>query len=430
MRMPIIDIGAKELSYEIREIVEIAKFIEKKFNRKIIWENIGDPVAKGEEIPDWIKEIVADLVRDSKSYAYCPTKGLDETREFLANLNNKRGGVQITKEDIIFFNGLGDAIAKIYGLLRREVRVINPSPSYSTHSSAEGSHAGCPPLTYFLDPYNKWYPDVEDLEKRVKYNPNICGILIINPDNPTGAVYPKKILDEIVDIANEYNLFIICDEIYCNLVYNGCKPCFLSEVIDDVPGISLKGISKELPWPGARCGWIEVYNADKDEEFRRYINSIYKAKLIEVCSTTLPQMAIPRIMGDRRYKSYLKERNKFFEKRSNEAYKKFKDIDNIVVNKTCGSFYTTVVFEKDRGEIKIEDKEVENFINKFLKDTTLDKKFTYQLLATTGICVVPLTSFCTELNGFRMTLLERDDNIFKYTLEKLAEKIDEFLNSR
>ncbi|WP_456472762.1 pyridoxal phosphate-dependent aminotransferase [Methanocaldococcus sp.] len=428
MRMPIVDVGAKELSYEIREIVDIAKFIEKKTNKRIIWENIGDPIAKGEKLPDWIKEIIAELVRENKSYAYCPTKGLEETREFLADLNNRRGGVQITKEDIIFFNGLGDAISKIYSLLKRQVRVINPSPSYSTHSSAEGSHAGCPPLTYYLDPYNNWFPDIDDLEKRIRYNPSICGILIINPDNPTGAVYPKKILDSIVDIANEYGLFIICDEIYCNLVYNGRKPCFLSEVVDDVPAISLKGISKELPWPGARCGWIEVYNADKDEEFKKYINSIYRAKLIEVCSTTLPQMAIPRIMGDKRYKKYLEERNKFFESRSNLAYKKLKNINNIVVNKAYGSFYMTVVFEKEGNGIKIENKEVEEYINKFIKNSTNDKKFVYQLLASTGICVVPLTSFCTKLNGFRVTLLERDDEVFKYTFENLAEKIDEFLN--
>ena len=432
MRNPIIDVGAKELSYEIREIVDVAKKIE-EFGINITWENIGDPVAKGEKIPDWIKDIIAEIVKNDNSYAYCPTKGLVETREFLAEQTNKRGGVQITAEDIIFFNGLGDAIAKIYGLLKRQVRVINPSPSYSTHSSAEASHAGSPPVTYFLDPYNYWYPDIDDLEKRIKYNPAVSGILVINPDNPTGAVYPKKILDEIVDLANEYDLFIICDEIYCNLVYNGRKQHLLCEVIDDVCGLSLKGISKELPWPGARCGWIEVYNADKDEEFKRYVESIYKAKLIEVCSTTLPQMAIPRIMGHRNYKKYLEERNKFFEKRSNTAYKKLKDLEGVIANKANGAFYMSVVFEDSylngNNSIKIENEKLKEFIENQIKDASIDKKFVYYLLASTGICVVPLTSFCSQLNGFRVTLLERDDEKFEWIFDTLAEKIDEFLKS-
>ncbi len=429
MRNPIIDIGAKELTYEIREIVDIANKV-KEFGKEIIWENIGDPIAKGEKLPDWIKEIIVEEVRNDSSYGYCPTKGLYETREFLAEQTNKRGKTQITAEDIIFFNGLGDAIAKIYGLLRREIRVINPSPSYSTHSSAEASHAGAPPITYFLDPCQCWYPDMDDLYNRIKYNPAVSGILIINPDNPTGAVYSKKVLDEIVDIANEFDLFIICDEIYCNLIYNNKKKVLLSDVIDDVPGISLKGISKELPWPGGRCGWIEVYNYNKDEEFKRYINSIYKAKLIEVCSTTLPQKVIPKIFGDKRYSKYLKERNKFYEKRSNDAYNKLKNLDGVIVNRANGAFYMSIVFENGvNGEIKITNPNLKEFVEKLYKGKSLDRKFCYQLLAETGICVVPLTSFCTELNGFRITLLEKDDKKFNFIFDTIREKIEEFINN-
>ncbi|WP_017981049.1 pyridoxal phosphate-dependent aminotransferase [Methanocaldococcus villosus] len=432
MRSKIVDIGAEELSYEIREIVDVAKKIERDFNIEITWENIGDPVAKGEKIPDWIKEIIIEAIKDDRSFAYCPTRGLLETREFLADYINKRANVNITAEDIIFFNGLGDAISKIYSLLKREVRVINPSPSYSTHSSAEASHAGAPPLTYCLDPNNNWYPDTDDLYKRIKYNPSIAGILIINPDNPTGAVYSKKILDEIVDIANEFDLFIICDEIYCNLVYNGKKPTLLAEIIDDVCGISLKGISKEIPWPGARCGWVEIYNKEKDEEFKRYAESLYRSKLIEVCSTTLPQMVIPKILGDRRYKSYLKERNKFYEKRSNRAYDILKNVEGIIANKAYGAFYMAVVFKDEylkNNMIEIKNERLKNYIDKLVKNNPIDKKFVYYLLASTGICVVPLTSFCTNLNGFRITLLEKDDNKFDWIFNTVAEKLEEFLST-
>jgi aspartate/methionine/tyrosine aminotransferase len=128
MRNNIVSIGADELKYEIREIVAVAQEFG-KLGVEIIWENIGDPVQKGEIIPDWIKEIVINASRENLSYAYSPTKGLDATRDFLAREANKNGNVRITGEDIIFFNGLGDAISKIYGQLRKEYRVIGPSPA-------------------------------------------------------------------------------------------------------------------------------------------------------------------------------------------------------------------------------------------------------------------------------------------------------------
>ncbi len=249
MRTDILHIGAGELTYEIRNIVRIADKMQ-KMGINIKMENIGDPVAKGEKIPQWMKKIVSDLAMEDFAYSYCPTQGILTTREFLAEKNNTNGGVHITPDDIIFFNGLGDAITKIYGFLRRTARIITPSPTYSTHSSSEAAHAGLPPVCYPLNPDNHWYPDIDELRKRVKYNPAVAGILIINPDNPTGAVYPEEILREIVAIAKKFDLFIIADEIYHNLIFNSRKTRYLSDVIGDVPGISMKGISKELPWPG------------------------------------------------------------------------------------------------------------------------------------------------------------------------------------
>jgi len=432
MRTDITHEGANELTYEIREITEVAKTVE-KHGINITWENIGDPIIKGEKIPEWMKEIIANTLMDDCSYGYCPTKGLLETREFIADETNRKNGAHITPEDILFFNGLGEAITKIYGLLKKESRVIGPSPAYPTHSSAEGLHSRCHPLMYMMDENDNWNPDIDDLTNKVKYNPTVSGILIINPGNPTGAVYSKKILDEIVDLANEYDLFILCDEIYHNLVYNGKKHTYLSEVIDDVCGISLKGISKELPWPGARCGWMETYNYDKDPLFKRYIDGIVKFKMVEVCSTTLPQKVIPEIMGAPKFKQYLKERNNYYEKASNFAYNKLNKIDGITVNKTNGAFYSTVVFEEDKlnnsQSLKIENKELQKYIENVSKGHKHDRKFVYNLLASSGICVVPMSSFNSELNGFRTTLLERDENKLKWTYETIAEKIEEYINS-
>ena len=432
MRNNIVSLGADELKYEIREIVAVAKEFG-KLGVEIMWENIGDPVQKGEKIPDWIKEIVIQANRIDASYAYSPTKGLEATREFLAQHTNKNGNVKITKEDIIFFNGLGDAISKIYGQLKKEYRVIGPSPAYSTHSSAEASHAGSEYISYNLDPRKLWYPDLNELRMKVKYNPVISGILVINPDNPTGAVYPKEVLQEIVAIAREYDLFIVCDEIYINMAYNGKTAVPLAEVIGDVCGISMKGISKELPWPGSRCGWIEVYNQRNDPVFTKYVKSIVDDKMLEVCSTTLPQVVIPKIFSDPRFKAHVEERNRRYERRSNFAYDLLKDIPGIVVNRTNGAFYMTVMFEENalnsRQSLPIKDKTVQQLVEKITSDVPLDKRFVYYLLATTGICVVPLTGFNCSLKGFRITLLESDDKKFDGIFMTVRDKIREYLKS-
>src|SRR5574341_2500048 len=426
MRNNIVSLGADELKYEIREIVAVAKEFA-KLGLAITWENIGDPVQKGEKIPDWIKEIVIEANREDMSYAYSPTKGLEATREFLAQRANGNGNVRITKEDIIFFNGLGDAISKIYGQLKKEYRVIGPSPAYSTHSSAEAAHAGSEYISYNLDPRNLWYPDLTDLRMKVKYNPAISGILVINPDNPTGAVYPKEVLQEIVAIAREYDLFIVCDEIYINMAYNGKTAVPLAEVIGDVCGISMKGISKELPWPGSRCGWIEVYNQKNDPVFTKYVKSIVDDKMLEVCSTTLPQKVIPRIFADPRFKAHVEQRNRRYERRSNIAFDLLKDISGIVVNRTNGAFYMTVMFEEGalngRQSLPVRDKAVKELVEKITSGVARDKRFVYYLLATTGICVVPLTGFNCSLKGFRITLLESDDQKFDGIFKTVRDKI-------
>lgn len=434
MRTDIVHIGAGELTYEIRNIVNVGMKLE-KLGLTTNWENIGDPIAKGEKIPLWMKEIVADAVMQDLTYGYCPTRGVLTTREFIAAETNKRGGAQITPEDIIFFNGLGDAISKIFGFLKRTARVLVPTPSYTTHSSAEAAHAGDKPLTYILDPNHHWYPDLDDLEKSIKYNPAVAGILIINPDNPTGAVYPTDILESIVELAKRYNLFIICDEVYHNIVYNGTSTSPLSDVIGDVPAIAMRGISKEMPWPGSRCGWIEVYNGDKDPMFAKYVQSILNAKMVEVCSTTLPQMVFPKVVQHPKYQSYLEERIERYEKFSNIAYECLSGVKGVLVNRPNGAFYMSVCFENGalthKQTLTLDNREVRAMVESLVspEGTSLDKRFVYYLLGATGVCVVPLTSFATDLQGFRVTLLERDETVFRRVFETIATAIQQYLAS-
>ncbi len=424
--------GGSGLTYEIRNIVLIAKKMQ-EYGLKIIWENIGDPVQKGENIPVWMKDVLIDIINENISYAYSPTKGVDATRAFIADRVNVRGKIQITPEDIIFFNGLGDAIARAYSSIQVDARMIMPEPTYSTHLMAEVLHASFPPNTYRMNPYNNWQPDLRELEQKVKSHRAIVGILIINPDNPTGFVYPVEALENVVRIARENDLFVISDETYINIVYNGKSTVPIGDVIGDVPGISMKGISKELPWPGARCGWMEVYNADKDPIFNRFINTILHQKMSEVCSTTLPQMAIPKIMTHPEYKNYLRERTQHYEKLSNIAYGILKDVPFLIANKSNGAFYMTVLFNEsvlnERQFLSIEQSDVRNYVESLTGDVEYDKRFVYYLLASTGICVVPLTSFFSPLLGFRMTLLDKDVDEFEFVVKTIAAKITEYIHS-
>ena len=412
MRQKLLREGADELSYEIRGIVRKAEQLQ-KLGHPIYWENIGDPIQKNRKLPYWIKSIIADLLTDDKTYAYSHSKGLLETREFLAAKTNGLNDTQISVDDITFFNGLGDAIAKIYQYLLPTARVIGPSPTYSTHSSAEAAHANHHPITYKLDPENQWLPDLQDLRNKVTYNPNIVGILVINPDNPTGMVYPRPILEQIVAIATEFNLFLIFDEIYENIIYNNAETTPMAKIIGQVPGISLKGISKEVPWPGARCGWAKYYNRNQDAEFNKLCQTIDNAKMIEVSSTTLPQHAIPRIMSDVRYVEFLKETSKSIGERSKKLHAFFAEIPYVNFNLTNGAFYNTIIFKKgvlkpDQA-LQISDSNTEALLQSWLHpEMPLDQRFVYYLLAAKQVCVVPISAFCSDLLGFRITLLEEN----------------------
>ena len=433
MRRLLLRQGASELSYEIRGIVKKAEQV-RVLGYDILWENIGDPIQKHRVVPSWMKDIIVQQLESDRSYGYSHSKGLLETRQFLADKTNALGGAQIGVEDICFFNGLGDAIGKIYQYLVPTARVIGPSPAYSTHSSAEAAHANNHPITYKLDPDNNWYPDLDDLYLKVKYNDSIVGLLVINPDNPTGMVYPREVLERMVAIAREFNLFLIFDEIYQNITYNGATTVPMAKVIRDVPGIAMKGISKEFPWPGARCGWVEYYNRRADDDFNELCQTLDNAKMIEVSSTTLPQRVIPHIMQDVRYTEFLKETNARIGQRSKELTEYFQDIPYIHFNQTNGAFYNTMIFKSDAlvpaQSMRIEDQQLDGLLKSWLtEEMPLDKRFVYHLLAAKQVVVVPISSFASDLLGFRMTLLEEEEESRNRIYQRIKEGIIEYCTS-
>ena len=440
MRQNLLRADNKLLNYPIREVVTIGKQLEKLGNFKMIWENIGDPVTAGEAVPEWIKTIVRENATTDQAFAYTDTRGYLPTRQYvLDNFSNEK---VCTVDDILFFNGLGEAINKVINNLPREARILVPSPTYPSHATAEAMHAGCSFISYQLDPENNWEPDLEEIENKVKYNDHVVAILVINPNNPTGSVFKRETLESIVKIAKEHDCFLIFDEIYHSMVFDGVDNTLLHEIIDDVPGISMKGISKDVPWPGSRCGWIEVYNAEKDREFQNFIKMILLAKMLEVCSTTLPQMILPHIYEAPEFEPYLKSRIAKYQRRAEQAVTQLNQLTNVRVSMPGGVFYLVVeLLDLPRSSLIAKTKSIRLFIDNLLGNNTdsanslTDKKqerasadfqFCYELMGSEGICVVPLSGFGSNLHGFRMTLLQEDDVVFSQTLDAISRGIEHY----
>ena len=427
--------GYRNLHYEIREIVDFGRALE-KLGRRITWENIGDPVAAGEKIEPWIKEIVSNLVTSGESsYAYCPSRGVLSTREFLAAEANKRpGGTKLAPDDILFLNGIADGVDKIYDLMKKDARVLMPSPSYPTHTSNEGKRGDYPHLQFQLDPEKGWLPDLAEIENKVKYNPQVVAIMLVNPDNPTGTVYAEETLRAIVDIARRYGLFVICDETYANIVFNGATTKLLSQVVgDDVPGLALRSMSKDVPWPGARCGWIEMLNRRVSAPFAEYTDALVKSKMMEVCSTTLPQLALPLIYGDPRFERLKARRAAMFERRANQMYEFFKSVPGVIARPVHGALYYSVTFEpgalRPDATLPISDPAIRAFVEKSCEGVAPDKRFVQYMMGSEGVCVTPLTGFHTALDGFRITLLDPDDAKRETTLERIGRCIRAYIGA-
>lgn len=434
MRHSLLPKGLPEISYGIRQIVTKG-FERESLGYPVIWENIGDPVQKGMHLPDWMRELISKQIQDNSTYGYCDSKGLPKTREFLAVRTNAFDGQRITPEDITFFNGLGDAIARFYSLLSQETRVLMPSPTYPAHTGAEKLRIGENPLTYELDPENGWLPDVQKIREKVERHKEISCLLIINPDNPTGMVYPENVLREMVQIARDYDLFIVADEIYENLVHTG-EMVRIAEVIGDVPALVMKGISKEIPWPGSRCGWIEYYNRGADDEFNKLCNRIDQCKMTEVCSTTLPQKVLPDILSHPRYTSFLSERKQMLAKKTELLKDRLNNLDDVYCAGADGAFYATLHVGREFSTSDINPSLLPEELRKLYKswafgsDEKPDMCLVFYLLAGAGVCTVPLSGFNSDVPGIRITLLEQNMDHYEYMLDQLMAGLGSVFNHK
>jgi len=433
MRTTIVHEGVRHLEYEIRQIADYGHALRDRFGVEMTWENTGDPIACGEKVAPWIRDVVRDLVERDASWAYCHSRGHPDVREFLAAEVNKRGGCRAGADDILFFNGLADAVDKIYDLIRKDARVLMPSPTYATHSSNEAKRGDYARLQFPLDPAAGWSPDLDEIRRHVRYNPQIVAIALVNPDNPTGHVYSRADLRGLVEIARQNRLFLICDEIYAHIAYPGQETRHLSEAVEDVPALALRGISKDYPWPGSRCGWMEMLNRGADPQFGEYCGALVKAKMMEVCSTTLPQLSIPAVYGDPRIAGHFRARAETFARRAREAHGVFGAMPELLAPEPRGAFYFSAVFRpgvlNGRQTLPLAGAALRAFVEERVRGVAPDKRFMYYLMASAGICATPLSGFATSLPGFRLTTLRADDDRRRGTLRRLRDAIREYVAS-
>jgi len=437
MRTKIFNPKTALLKYGIREVVELKQKLEEvDANFKFTGENIGDPVAKNWSVPPFIKNILADLIRNNNGiFGYAHSRGILKSRQWVAECSRRQSpSSKLDGEHVFFTNGLGAAISLLYRTLKPGARILQPHPGYPAHISNESFAAGAPSIGYRADPEKGWAPDLDHLESQIKKHPAIAGILLINPNNPTGAVYNVQILNEIVRLAERYRLMLISDEVYFRMVFNRTKYAHITEpAAGRVPLIVMRGMSKDIPWPGGRCGWLEFHNLDLDREFRLFFESLKKPLMLEVCAASLPQAAAPLIYESPQYARWLKTYTAELEKISNEIAGRLGSVPGLKARPIQGAFYLTALFEKGtlnrRQTLPIANERAAEIIRAETArpDFPLDKRFAYYLLASTGICVVPASDFSSPFPGFRVTTLDRDPAHRRKTYRRLALAIRDYL---
>ncbi|MFA4830817.1 MAG: pyridoxal phosphate-dependent aminotransferase [Patescibacteria group bacterium] len=440
MRNSIANPNVHFMKYQIREVVDVMqKLKEINPTMNFVGENIGDPIAKGWNAPPFLKQAIIEEVNKpgDKVFGYSHSRGLPELRQWVVEHVKKLSPAStLNYEDVLFTSGLGAAISVLYQMMPEGARVIQPTPAYPAHTSMEAFSSQSDSIFYQLDPKKEWQPDLADLESQIQARPEVAAVLIINPNNPTGAVYQKDTLEAIVRLAEKYQLMIISDEVYFRMVYNGCEHVQIIGLAQDrVPLVVLRGLSKDLPWPGGRSGWIEFHNTDLNADYQAYADGVKQRILMEVCSTSLPQFIMPKVYDNPEYKTWLANNNKELETNGNYIAEILNHTKGLSANRTNGAFYMLPLFAEgvlnNRQTLPIGHAETRAFIERAVGKLgmPLDQRFTYYLLAATGICVVPASGFYSPYPGFRLTTLDRDEARRKDTYARLSRAVEEYLAS-
>lgn len=346
------------VSYDVRgPVLEEAERMQEEGIR-ILKLNTGNPAPFGFDAPN---EIVRDMivnVRDSEGYS--DSKGIFSARKAIEQYCQLKKFPNVTINDIYTGNGVSELITMcMQGLLNNGDEVLVPMPDYPLWT-ASVSLAGGTPVHYICDEQAEWYPDIDDIKSKITSNTK--AIVIINPNNPTGALYPKELLLEIVEVARQNDLIIYSDEIYDRLVMDGLVHVPIATLAPDLFVVTLNGLSKSHRVAGFRCGWM-VLSGDKSR-VKGYIEGLNMLASMRLCSNALSQQIIQTALGG--YQSVddlLLPGGRIYEQRE-FIYNAINDIPGLSAVKPKAAFYIFPKIDTAKFDIYDDEKFVLDFLHK------------------------------------------------------------------
>lgn len=344
--------------------------------------NTGNPAAFGFPLPDSIRNALEGNAH--KAVAYCDFQGMPEAREAIAAYARSKGIQDVRAGDVFIGNGVSEVVNfALFPLLNPGDEVLIPTPNYSLWSNTVFL-TGAKPVYYRCDEASGWNPDVADL--RSKVTAKTRAIVIINPNNPTGALYDTQVLLDMLEVAREHDLMVFSDEIYDRLVMDGLEHVSTAALAPDLTVVTMNGLSKSHSLCGYRCGWMVI--SGPREQTEHYRRGIVELTSMRLCSNALAQLVIPAALADAETPAAMvRPGGRVYEQRE-ATVSVLKDIDGISFVKNRAAFYLF-----PRLDIK-----------KF--NITNDKVFARDLLCATNILVVPGSGFdWTEPDHFRLVML-------------------------
>ena len=381
------------VEYAIRDIVLAARKVEQS-GMKVDYLNIGDPVQFGFQPPDNVKQALIDAIKNGQNY-YSTSEGLLELREEIAKKENAKG-LSIEADDILITNGVSEGLDMVISSIVEEGdEVLLPGPYYPPYASYVRLHGGLP-VEFSVD-LNNSTPDIDDIKSKI--TSKTVAICLISPNNPTGVVFNENALKELVDIANEHNLYIICDEIYDQIIFDD-KFVGIGKVAGDSPVIILNGFSKVHLMSGWRIGYIAFNRSPQLEELREHLPKLARVRI----ATNLPiqYAALESLRGSQNYiNDFVSE----MKKHRDLVVRRLNEMPGLSCSNPKGAFYAFP---------KIED-------NKFGSD----KEFVTKLLESKGVLTVHGSGFGEQYGSghFRLVYLPSLE-----ILDSAMNKIEEFVS--
>ena len=294
-----------DVCYDIRgPVLEKARQMEED-GHKIIKLNIGNLAAFGFDAPD---EIVQDMIRNmGNASGYTDSKGLFAPRKAVVHYTQQKNVAGVTIDDVYLGNGASELIVmSMNALLNTGDEVLVPAPDYPLWTAAV-SLSGGTPVHYLCDEGADWTPDLDDIRRKI--TPNTRGIVVINPNNPTGALYSDALLEEIVELARQHQLIVFADEIYDKTLYDGATHTAMASLADDVLFVTVNGLSKNYRSCGYRSGWMVV--SGEKRHAKDYIEGLNMLSNMKLCSNGPGQWAVQTALGGA-FARAIRRRNRHF----------------------------------------------------------------------------------------------------------------------